>query len=314
MIEIRPDPAHPHGGYAILSTGTSALPDDTVVIDVFDKFKGYYLGENGFQPTRNLFGPYKVVRAGGRAEVLIGSEIVNHIEEYANLRLTLGPVVADVSWPDTVLPAAGALPVGGIYVAPKPGSTLSGAAPADKPAAPPQPVPEPATETGKDAKSRLPSILAGLVVLAILAGGAYWVFGRTPAVVPVPPGPNPCSAGALATLGAKGFAPVLAQLRLCGGQISVDDVLLQVEKASAAGDAVAITVFGQLYDGAQTDPVETATGLTFDDDPARAAEYYARAKAAGGEDAGPLLAQICVRLQPLTDTLSRSAYADYCGT
>jgi hypothetical protein len=60
-------------------------------------------------------------------------------------------------------------------------------------------------------------------------------------------------------------------------------------------------------------------GLSFADNPARAAEYYARALAADtASDADPggavaALEAVCARLDQLADTLSRGAYDQYCA-
>jgi len=57
--------------------------------------------------------------------------------------------------------------------------------------------------------------------------------------------------------------------------------------------------------------IEGTIGLTFADAPARAAEYYARAIAAGSQNAPERLQAICRRLLLRTDTLSASAREDY---
>ena len=82
---------------------------------------------------------------------------------------------------------------------------------------------------------------------------------------------------------------------------------------AAANDPAALALFGALYDNGVTDAaIEDQIGLTFTDDPARAADYYARAIAAGSQDAPPRLQAVCRRLLLKTDTLSQSAREDHC--
>lgn len=350
MIDIQPDPQNPLGGFAILSVPEAELPDAQVSIAVFDKFRGQYLGPSGFQPSRHDFGPYAVDRSGGTASVLVGSEIVNQIDEYASLTLSMGPVEADVTWPDDVIPLAGAPALGGIAVVrdedATPAGALSGAVGAPAPAepapvapAPPPPVPDPVVDPmpepdplpapepvgGDDdaAKGSSPMIwvAAGVVLLALAAGG-YWMWQQSQTapvaeqtqIVP-PPEPevaatDPCAADALRAMAA---GEVLAQLRSCSDAVSADDALLIVEAAVRGGTAEASALMGKFYDGAATDRIESATGLTFGDDPARAAEYYRTAKDQGAAEAGDLLAAVCERLAEQTDTLSRGAIDDFCG-
>lgn len=125
---------------------------------------------------------------------------------------------------------------------------------------------------------------------------------------------DPCASAALDATAAEGFAALAGQLRACAGSLSADDALGYVEAAANRGDAAALTLFGRLYDGSETDAaLETRMGLTFGDADPRAAEYYARAVAAGSDEAAGLLAAVCARLSGASDTLARSAAEDHCG-
>jgi hypothetical protein len=125
--------------------------------------------------------------------------------------------------------------------------------------------------------------------------------------------PDPCSDAELAATAGQGFAALGAALRGCGGSVGPDTALGLVEEAVAAGDADALAFFGTLYDSGQTDPViEEQIGLTLGDSPARAAEYYARARDAGSTEAEAFLNGVCRTLLLRTDTLSISAREDYC--
>ncbi len=335
MISISPDPAHPRGGYALLTLPDGDLAGETTQVAVFDNYSERYLGEAGWQPVKVLFGPYDVIREGGQARLVIGPEIVNQIEEYANVKLFVGTTEQDVSWPDDVVPAPGAAKIGGIM-----GTTLKDEAPKGTLTAKipePEPVPEPvqpenAVEPAAPASAEGPAgpekqgrggTLIGLLVLVLIAAGvAYWFLAMDsvpepvaePVVAPEPiaDADNPCGIDALSAI--DGFAAQSDALRGCAGNASADVALGLLERAAAAGEADALLLFGTVYDGqVNADVIEDQIGLTFDDVPATAAEYYARAVAAGSETAGEQLAALCDRMSTMDDTLAQGAVADYCG-
>ncbi|WP_172331638.1 sel1 repeat family protein [Mangrovicoccus sp. HB161399] len=342
MIDVRPDPQHPDGGYALFTAQAGQLPDGTVEIEVLDKYRGHYLAASGFQPHRHGFGPYQVERQGDLDVVRVGPEIVNQIEEFASLQIAMGGLTADVSWPDEVFPLPGAPAIGGIRAvdAEEPGSGLSGPVPvppapepAPPPPAPPVPEPEPGPEVPEEEESadedgeedprggRGLWIAALLIVLAIGAGAGWWLWQESrPDEPPVrsdtspvpPPEADACAPAGLLALGESDSTAMLAQLLDCGDAVTADDALGAVEAAQRAGDAEAMRLMGQFYDGETADGIETATGLSFGDDPARAAEYYRRAKDAGSDAAADLLAQSCERLAGMSDTLARNAAEEYC--
>jgi hypothetical protein len=318
----------------------AALSGETTEVAVYDNFSERFLGEAGWQATKVLFGPYEVRREGGAARVVIGPEIVNQIEEYANVKLMVGPLEQDIGWPDDVVPAPGAAKIGGIMGTALKEKTAKGtltakipeAAPAPEPepaAAPKAPSPPPQAPVEKETAAVKPGgkagLVAGLVALALIAVGvAYWMMNResapepAPVAVVEPPLPvppletNPCSLDALSAL--AGFAAQAEALASCAGEASADDALGLVERAAAADDPQALLLFGTVYDGAASaGPIEEIIGLTFGDVPATAAEYYARAVAAGSEEARVQLDALCERMAAMTDTLARGAVADFCN-
>ena len=331
MISVRPDPAHPRGGYAELLLPEGDLAGDSTQVSVFDNYSERYLGEAGWQATQVMFGPYAVTRAGGQARLIIGPEIVNQIEEYANVRMTVGDASHDISWPDEVVPATGAAKIGGIMgatqtsAAPKSALTAKMPDPEPAPEAPnvvAEPVPEPIADPVPSAppeKSGKGALIGGILLLVLLAAGALFWFMR-PAEEPPEPvaeqtaplSTDPCAIAQLSAL--QGFAAQATALRGCGAKASADAALGLVERAAAGEDADALVLFGTVYDGQDTDSViEDTIGLTFGDVPATAAEYYARAVAAGSTEAAAKLEALCTRMEGMTDTLIRGAVTDYCG-
>lgn len=343
MIDIRTDPKNPMGGVAILSVGAGQLPGTEVLVSVLDKFRGHYLGASGFQPHKFEFGPYPVEQAEGASFIRVGAEIVNQVEEYANLRLTVGPVEADVSWPDDIMPLPGAPKLGKVFVAPDPEAapeapknTLNrDVPPTPAPEAEPEPQPEPViptpdpipepgpspVETEKNSRG-MPIViwLAPLVLGALAAGGYYWFSQQQGAPAPVvavePPAEvttDPCGLADLQALFGQDVPAGLAQLNSCGSDITADTALLLIESGLRGGNAQAAALMGKLYDSVANDPIETATGLSFGEDLKNAVRYYKTAAYGGDAEAHDLLTNACERLQGETNTLSQGAFTDYCG-
>lgn len=324
VISVKPDPAHPRGGYAELTLSEGEISGETTEVSVFDNYSERYLGEAGWQPTKALFGPYAIRRSEGTAYLVIGPEIVNQIEEYANVRLGVGGLQADVSWPDDVVPAPGAPRIGGILNAaghsevqtpPQPTSNL-----VEETASEPEPAPAPPQQEAAPRSSSGKFIWVALAALlfAGAAGAAYWYMERAePVISPTaavsePVTSKPCSPAELQ--GLPSFDEQLSELQTCGKQVSADTALGLVETAAAAGDPEALLLFGTVYDAMVNTPViEDEIGFTFADTPATAAEYYARAEAAGSEVAVERLEALCERMATMTDTLTAGARADYCG-
>ena len=329
-LTVHPDPRHPEGGFACLDLPGGSLDQPAVKVSVYDAFGERWLAPSGaarvkiddpnWQSQPHGFGPYEVERDGGVDRVRIGPEIVNQIEAYMPLRLVVGAQSGDVTWPDDVPPRAGAAALGGLEVigrapvaepAPVPRPTMPEAAPPPPPVAEPAPPPAPETPDAPRPARRL--WLPLLLGLAVLAAAVVWLFAaedRPRAADKA--APDHCTYAALSAL-PGGYDAIEAEIRTCGADIPADTALRLVEDAAARGEPRALLLFGTLYDGETLDPrVENLIGLTFDDDPARAAEYYDRAALAGSGEAGTRLAAICARLPGSTATLDQGAYDDHC--
>ncbi|MBD0865446.1 MAG: hypothetical protein GDA36_07505 [Rhodobacteraceae bacterium] len=72
-------------------------------ITVEDTYSGRFLvGPDHWHPEPHWWGPYSVQADGA---LLLGAEIVNEVEEYATIRISLGSRTATLQWPDTILPS-----------------------------------------------------------------------------------------------------------------------------------------------------------------------------------------------------------------
>lgn len=208
-LSIRPDAAHPAGGYATLTVeGGTDLGAD-VTVSVFDVYSGRHLGENGWQAEKVSFGPYAVAGTPQGPTVVIGPEIVNQLEEYTALRFDIGGQTFDASWPDDVIQDPGAALAGGILVAerpdhdprPEPTVVLAGRdrampePPSEPdpepptspplPAAPPDPVTGTATDDTETGQSRTGLIVVALALLLAVALGGWWFMTQDPSA-PLP--------------------------------------------------------------------------------------------------------------------------------
>lgn len=339
MIDIRPDPSHPRGGFALLTLPQTSAPEDPVQVAVFNSYLQKWLGPAGWQPNRTALPARTAQQDGAALTLTLGPDIVNHLEEDTPLRIEAAGGAWDIYWPDTINAGPDLAVVGGIGgtgTAPQPQQPTLAEAPPAGPEPDPEPV-ETAAEAGatgeaaEDAaqdspNSRRPLILAALLLAAALAAAAYFLMQPAPqddpepepAPAPAPEpqpqavAPDPCTEAGLAAI-EGGFAALAGQLRSCGSAVTADAALGHLERAAAANDADALALFGAIYDGEVTDEaIETQIGLSFPDQPPRAAEYYARAAAAGSAEAETRLAAICTRLQNAPDTLSQSAHEDHC--
>lgn len=350
-ITVAPDPSRPHGGYARLSVPADRLGETEVPVVVFDVFSGRYLGEDGFQGERTLFGPYPVARDGDSASVVIGPEIVNQLEDVVSLEIEIGPVKGPVSWPDDVIPAVGAARLGGIVTGPAletstDDANLVGQMPTDD-----EEASDTSAEDDEDAgtetteelgttdaepqqgPTRNWAVWAGVaaVILAMVAGGAWFLMQQDdpvtePVAVSDPPPPEPiaepapsvvtsaCAAADIAPLSALPFAEARAALEACGAEAETEAAFRVLEQAATSGDPQALLLFGQTYDAEVTVPIiETDMQLSLGDQPARAAEYYHRALRGGATEAAELLSDVCQRLEGSTNTIDQAARQEYCS-
>lgn len=338
-LRVHPDPQEPAGGFAFLELAAGSLPVDAVSVAVFDAFGERWLArpddmadlaqdeDTRWQSEPVDFGPYKVYRHDGADWVRIGPEIVDRLEEYAPLRITVAGRAHDVIWPDNVPPRASAAVRGGLQPVGHKVEPLIDRrvgvveAPADVAVEPGVPeinevVEAEPIEEEAPTRSKGRFLAPLLLLLAVLAAVVLWYFWPAsqsdPEPAPVAQS-EPCSRATLAATGG-GFAMVLEAIRSCGADVQADTALSLVEEAAESDDADALLLFGTLYDGEALDPrIENLTGLTFEDDPAQAADYYARALKAGSSEAEGRLSDICDRLEQSDATLSIGAYDDFCS-
>ena len=343
MIDIRPDPKRPRGGFAEITVSDVAAPDGAVEVTVYNSFLEKWLGPDGWQPNPHGFPTRQAEQDGDSLRLIVGPDIVNQIEEDTPIKIGVCGAEFATYWPDDInhgpdVAIGGDLAGTGSKAqptAPKPITTLT--APdhgsdseassddetaTEEPEEAPEDIPvPPVTEEPKP--SRAGSYAMWAVALLAVIGAAVWFLFLQPgeevaAIEPVTePEPvaktNPCSGDQLQTVASEGFKSLAKQIRTCGADVNVDAALSFVERASAANDPDALALFGALYDSSVKDePIKTTVGLDLGDNAARAAEYYARAKDAGSEEATNRLTAVCRGLLLKSDTLSQSAHEDYC--
>lgn len=328
-LTIHPDPQNPAGGYAFLELPGDSLPDE-VEVAIQDAYSGRWLHPSAsgqeagkrWQPQRHVFSHIPVYRHDGADWVRLGPEIVNGMTEYTPLRLSVAGQSHAAFWPDTVRPHRDIAGPGALQVVakplrapePKPEVVLPPEPPA-RPMEPVQPLEEPDAPRARAARRPLWIFAALLALIAVAAAAWYTLSDETerlqPAgVTPVATRPD-CTLPGLRAL--DGFGAQLEALRGCAPDVAPDVALNLIEDAAAADHPGALLVFGTLYDGDQLSPdIENLIGLSFADDPARAAEYYRRASDAGSETATSYLGATCARLEGSTLTLDKGAYDDYC--
>ncbi len=330
-----PDPDEPGGGFGYLVLGGVNFSDSTVNVQVFDSYSDRWLGasagdgpitvgDGNWQSEPHAFGPYPTHGRGDEYWVRIGPEIVNKIAEYTPLRITVAGHSAEIIWPDDVLPRIAPALVGEIRSSavrrPTSERQRTEVVPDAEELA--RPMEEVTTESVEQEETPQTRWFIWIVVLGLLVTGAAYFFlldkdeTANTGIAYEPDNGNapapPCSFAALDQI-AGGFDVVEAALRSCNDKVSATDTLRLLEKGVRAGSPEALLMFGKIYDVQQKDNlIETTVGLTFDDDPATAAEYYARAKDAGSPAAETLLIVTCQRLSKLTSTLARGAHDDHC--
>ncbi|MEM6739416.1 MAG: hypothetical protein AAF646_04820 [Pseudomonadota bacterium] len=339
MLDVRPDPKRPRGGYAIFLVEGGALPAGEVSLTLRNRFNDKYLDASGWQSAKAYFGPYTAEEKGNRIEIVVGSEIVNLVEEYTPVTVGIGEQEFEVTWPDDILPGPPSAIVGGVSpTPPKPGEDGSQKL-VGKAQAPAEPKPAPVPDTTQEPESspqdgkgdaqgkRLVPVLLGVLAVALIGGGIYWYFSQTEVAAPPPVAVieeteeaepvaalEPCSETALAEIAESGFQNLISELGNCATEVSANTAFELLERGIDANDPAAIAAFGRLYDAEELlDIVETTLGLTYSDDPAIAAEYYARAVQAGdGVGAAEALTAVCARLATSSDTLAQGAFEDHC--
>lgn len=334
-LRVVPDPDETRGGYGYLVLEGGYFPDAPVSVQIFDSYSDRWLGasadagpisvgEGNWQSESHAFGPYQGHRRDGELWVRIGPEIVNKVAEYTPLRITVAERSADIIWPDDVLPRIAPALEGEIRSAsaPRPMAERRRTEVAPDAEEHTERVEEPTPESVAKEEPRQSRLFIWIIALALVATAAAYFFlldEDTPENSGIAYEPDngtapvaPCSLAAL-DQAAGGFSAVEVALRSCGKKVSASDALRVLENGVRTEEPQALLLFGKTYDAQQRDDlIETTIGLTFDDDPAKAVEYYARAKDAGSPAAETLLIVTCQRLSKLTSTLAIGARDDYC--
>ncbi|MFA3917613.1 hypothetical protein [Ruegeria hyattellae] len=325
-IKVHPDPQNPSGGFAFLELPGESMPDQ-VRVAVQDAYSGRWLHpyagvaeEPNWQPQMQELGPFDIFRHDGADWLRLGPEVVNRLEEYTALRFRIDGKQYEAIWPDSVAPRTEKAVPGALRVTTR-------AQPVVEPVQvklPPEPV-EPETEIASVESVETPpkrrgyALWLGVLLLLCAAGAAAWYMLSEESDSITPEGLTPvaetsgsaCALPALRALG--GFDAQIAAVRDCGSDVSPDAALTLIETAAKQGNPEALTLFGTLYDGDELAPrIENLTGLTFADDPAQAAEYYAGAVAAGSGEAQARLDATCARLDGSSLTLEKGAFDDFC--
>lgn len=337
MIDIKADPKRPRGGFAEITVDDAPAFEGTATLSVYNSYQQKWLGPDGWQPNQAEIPARMSQIDGSQLRLIVGPDVVNLIEEDTPIRIEIAGKSWNTYWPDDINHGPDEALIGDLGEA---GSATVAKGPTTmtaKPETEDDPDVLSATEaepddtvvtpiphaTEDEPKPKLPLILGAVALLAIAIGVGWFVLNQdqTKPVVEVPPTPesapvadaNPCSIDTLNAAKANGFAALADDIRACGSAVSADDVLGFVEQAAAENDPTALALFGAIYDETVTDEtLENEIGLTFSDQPDRAAEYYHRAIAAGSEEAVNHLGAVCERLLLRSDTLSQSALEDYC--
>lgn len=313
---IVPDPQHPQGGWCVMHLNDQHGASVTVAIR--DLSTEQWLSADGWQPTQNTLGDFDVSPSG---DMLFGPAIVDRIEPYAALEIIIDGKKIRTTWPDTIATSPAGLQVGGLQVTRRrEKSTLEGTNAKLVVAPSPEPVKEfpaaPETElqeTGR-APHRLPFVASGLLGLAAIAT-YFTYFFLFP--TPDPAAPNTfseeeasdCSPEGFVARARLGYAEQMGVALQCGTSTAPNDLLRILEAGVNADHPDALLRMARMYDPAITDN----GGLSlFNRDPAIAAEYYARAAAAGSTEAVSALSDACALLDP-DNLLHAAVHAQHCS-
>jgi hypothetical protein len=342
-ITVKPDPDHPLGGHALILVDVP-VAQGPLSLTVLDLMEDRHLGPKGWQSAPVSLGPYAARDEGGTTVLPVGPEVVDRMEAFTPLRMTVGGVSDEVTWPDSVRGSPSRAGLGGVSVLQRnEPPQRAPAAPEPKPreaerAAAPPPDPGPLVAapkgggdegTGGRGGGRLAPVLLLLAALAAAGAGAWWFLGRGTAPVetaaPVdaaaPSGDAAtvgdaagaasagCDGAALAAAAALPPAEAFAAVAGCVDAAGADARFAIIEAAAAAGVGEAVAMIGRWYDPAEAAAVGSAFSTR---DPALAARYYRDAAAAGYGAAAPLLERACASLDPEADPTHELAREQFC--
>ena len=337
-ISIRPDPAFPQGGQAVMSVG--AAPSTELRMSIHDLASERWLGEAGWQNSECELGPFFVSADG---HIVLGPNIVDAMEAYMPLEIVVAGESARLSWPEAVLPSpTEARTDGGLTVVgkdPHSGSAGTGVLKGEIEATAVTEEPEShelpedddlpsneqnvAVDGGQESDSS--HRVLWLIVLGILLVAAatalyfwFWKYDADPVTDPAPivePEPDShdgdqadCSGAGFDSIGELPILEQMAFARACGGQAAPEDLLRVLEAGVGEELPEALSVMGALYD-----PGVPASGplVLTRKDPAIAAEYYSRAQAAGDGNVLGKLRSVCALLDS-EDLLHADVIETYC--
>ena len=316
-------------GQARLSPGTGSVGfTDPCFITVQDTYSERFLvGPGHWHPERHWFGPYSVEDNGS---ILLSTEIVNEIEEYTAIRISIGAQTATVEWPDTIVPSPGGKVAATVHTQ----NPITARPARVKPESEPEPEQAHADATtavdaalakqddvgssGGKSLEEIPWLKWFLILLIVsaLALVALWHFRyRQPAPEP-PVAEISCDFDGL-TGTQQSMADLRAALTGCGAQADLDGAFVALEDRERASDPEALLVFGHLYNADHTDALfEDTLGIALPNDPADALRYYARAADAGHPEASQFVETMCASLyaQPVRSDTDAAALQSHCTT
>ena len=260
---------------------------------------------------------------GPRSE--LGPDVVDRVPEDSYLEFHLGSESGWAIWPDSIHCSPSAAGSGTIETGdhpPEP-ALVGDRRNFGHPAPPPPPEPEATAfpeeepvdvEPGPDepAARRKSSpvlwILVLLLLVAVALGVYFLVKSEDEAGEPEQPVPSTdCSdAGFTGRLNETSEAQFSTFVE-CGGEVSEAMAYRVLDRLVATGFGPALFMYGQMYDAAATADLP----YKFNPNPAIAAEYYARALAAGHAEADEALRRTCSGLS-LDDELHAMAHETHC--
>ena len=116
-----------------------------------------------------------------------------------------------------------------------------------------------------------------------------------------------CSTEGFESRKSGSFSEQMEALRACSDNVSGVQALQILDLGVRLEDPDALALYGQLYEGESID-----LPISLDANPARAAEYYARAARAGHTEMAIPLARVCDQLSPDDNLLHESIHANFC--
>ena len=335
-FEIRPDPAFPSGGHALLvvPAGASAGSGRMVMRRLYD---GKYLGPDGWQAANTMLGPFETSPVGSGQTVALGPAVVIHLEEFDNLEIAFeGGAKGEAVWPeDILLPPDAASPGGLRRLLEDDGAGPAGnrirteaardtvqpelaQASPDEPPEPQSDAPPLADDKPSPVSRKRPRIFAAIAAVLIIGViGALAAFGQIPyrdigRLLGLWNGGGEaleaCSDAAFDAERDAAPASIIERVYRCAGVEGVSpEVRLSAVERVLDRSPEALVIMGRWYDPAyfeeDSSPFETPAIEI-------AARYYFEAKEAGVSKARVLLSNACAMLDPnnLMQDNSRQLY------